>query len=157
MRPATCHEAGLHEGNIRPLASEKVVGWGWRLGGPARLCCPAAVAGARASGPSRGTGSPTRERVHALRRRACSGARFTNKQALPASTLLQVPQCVDHILVLGETHLRRTLQSYALYYNRSRVHRALNKDAPFHRVIERLGAITSTPVLGGLHHQYCRI
>jgi transposase InsO family protein len=66
-------------------------------------------------------------------------------------------ECVDHILVLGERHLHRTLQSYARYYNRSRVHRALNKDAPFHRAIERLGAITSTPVLGGLHHQYCRI
>jgi transposase InsO family protein len=66
-------------------------------------------------------------------------------------------ECVDHIVVLGEAHLRRTLQSYARYYNESRVHRALNKDAPFHRVIERLGAITSTPVLGGLHHQYCRI
>jgi putative oxidoreductase len=34
---------------------------------------------------------------------------------------------------------------------------ALNKDAPFHREIERVGAITSRPVLGGLHHQYCRI
>ena len=51
---------------------------------------------------------------------------------------------------VGEAHLRRTLQSYARYYNESRVHRALNKDAPFHRVIKRLGAITSTPVLGGL-------
>jgi hypothetical protein len=35
--------------------------------------------------------------------------------------------------------------------------RSLNKDAPFHRAIERLGAITSYPVLGGLHHEYCRI
>jgi transposase InsO family protein len=42
-------------------------------------------------------------------------------------------------------------------YNESRVHRALGKDAPFHRVVERLGGITSAPVLGGLHHQYCRI
>jgi hypothetical protein len=33
----------------------------------------------------------------------------------------------------------------------------LNKDAPFHRAIQRLGAITSQPVLAGLHHQYCRI
>ena len=39
----------------------------------------------------------------------------------------------------------------------SRTHRSLNKDAPFHRAIERLGAITSHPILGGLHHQYCRI
>jgi hypothetical protein len=43
------------------------------------------------------------------------------------------------------------------YYNESRIHRSLNKDAPFHRVIERVGAVTSRPVLGGLHHQYCRI
>jgi transposase InsO family protein len=66
-------------------------------------------------------------------------------------------ECVDHILVLGEAHLRRMLRSYACYYNERRVHRSLNKDAPFHRAIERLGAVTSTPVLGGLHHQYCRI
>ena len=39
----------------------------------------------------------------------------------------------------------------------SRVHRSLEKDAPFHRTIERLGVITSQPVLGGLHHHYCRI
>jgi hypothetical protein len=49
------------------------------------------------------------------------------------------------------------LNSYARYYNESRIHRSLNKDAPFHRAIERVGAITSQPVLGGLHHQYCRI
>jgi transposase InsO family protein len=66
-------------------------------------------------------------------------------------------ECVDHIVVLGEAHLRRTVRSYARYYNERRVHRSLNKDAPFHRAIEHLGAITSTPVLGGLHHHYCRI
>jgi hypothetical protein len=41
--------------------------------------------------------------------------------------------------------------------NESRIHRSLDKDAPFHRAIERFGVITSQPVLGGLHHQYCRI
>jgi hypothetical protein len=46
---------------------------------------------------------------------------------------------------------------YAAYYNESRIHRSLDKDAPFHRAIERFGVITSQPVLGGLHHQYCRI
>jgi hypothetical protein len=61
------------------------------------------------------------------------------------------------VIVVGEAHLRRILGSYAAYYNESRIHRSLNKDAPFHRAIERFGAITSQPVLGGLHHQYCRI
>jgi len=66
-------------------------------------------------------------------------------------------ECVDHIVVLGEAHLRRTLQCYAHYYNERRVHRSLNKDAPLHRTIEHLGGITSRGFLGGLHHHYCRI
>jgi Integrase core domain len=66
-------------------------------------------------------------------------------------------ECLDHMIVFGEKHLRRILGKYAAYYNRSRIHRALNKDAPFPRAVEHLGVITSRPVLGGLHHQYCRI
>jgi len=66
-------------------------------------------------------------------------------------------ECTDHVAVLGEGNLRRILQSYARYYNESRTHRSLNKDAPVHRAIENLGAIISRPVLGGLHHRYCRI
>jgi transposase InsO family protein len=65
-------------------------------------------------------------------------------------------ECVDHLIVLGEAHLRQVLIKFATYYNECRIHRALNKDAPFHRATERLGAITSQPVLGGLHHRYCR-
>ena len=66
-------------------------------------------------------------------------------------------ECLDHIIVFGEAHLRRILRGYAAYYNEARTHRSLNKDAPFHRAIQRLGAITPQPVLDGLHHQYCRI
>src|SRR2546421_5541316 len=66
-------------------------------------------------------------------------------------------ECLDHMIVFGEAHLRWILGKYAAYYNASRIHRSLNKDAPFHRAIERVGAITSRPILGGLHHQYCRI
>jgi transposase InsO family protein len=66
-------------------------------------------------------------------------------------------ECLDHMVVLGKAHLRRVLSSYAQYYNESRIHRSLSKDDPFPRAIERLGVITSQPVLGGLHHQYCRI
>jgi transposase InsO family protein len=65
-------------------------------------------------------------------------------------------ECLDHMIVFGEAHLRRILGAFAAYYNKVRVHRSLDKDAPFHRAIEHLGAITSRPVLGGLHHQYCR-
>ena len=67
------------------------------------------------------------------------------------------PRCLDHMIVFGEAHLRRIVGAYAAYYNESRTHRSLNNDAPFQRTVQRLGAITSQPVLGGLHHQYCRI
>src|SRR5437016_1146498 len=66
-------------------------------------------------------------------------------------------ECVDHILVLGETHLRRILKSYARYYNETRTHRSLDKDAPFSRPVQRIRRITSHALLGGLHHHYCRI
>ena len=55
-------------------------------------------------------------------------------------------ECLDQIIVCGEEHLRRTLLSYASYYNRARTHRSLNKDAPVHRPIQRLGALRSHPV-----------
>jgi hypothetical protein len=48
-------------------------------------------------------------------------------------------ECSDHVVALGEGHSRRTLQSYARYYNELRTHRSLNKDAPFHRPIEGRG------------------
>jgi transposase InsO family protein len=45
-------------------------------------------------------------------------------------------ECVDHIIVLGEMHLRRVLKSYADYYNCVRTHRSLNKDAPVSRLVQ---------------------
>ena len=48
-------------------------------------------------------------------------------------------ECVDHIVVLGEAHLRRILTKYAAYYNELRTHRSLGKDAPIHRAIQHVG------------------
>ena len=66
-------------------------------------------------------------------------------------------ECLDHIIVLGEVHLRRILKSYARYYNETRTHLALDKDAPLSRTVKRAGRILCRPVLGGLHHEYIRI
>ena len=66
-------------------------------------------------------------------------------------------ECVDHIVVLGEAHLRRILKSYARYYNDIRTHRSLDKDAPAFRPIQRIGNIASHAILGGLHHHYVRV
>jgi transposase InsO family protein len=66
-------------------------------------------------------------------------------------------ECSDHVIVLGEEHLRRILKSYADYYNGVRTHRSLNKDAPVSRPVQRSGVISSDAILGGLHHRYARV
>jgi hypothetical protein len=60
-------------------------------------------------------------------------------------------------VVVGERHLRHVLLSYKDYYNATRTHLSLNKDAPTSRAAETAGRIISHPILGGLHHQYARI
>lgn len=66
--------------------------------------------------------------------------------------------CLDHVIVLGEGHLRKILKSYLQYYHRSRTHLALNKDAPEPRTVQppELGEIVELPEVGGLHHRYER-
>jgi transposase InsO family protein len=66
-------------------------------------------------------------------------------------------ECVDHVIALGEQHLCQVVKSYASYYNTARTHRALAKDAPVSRPIQRIGRIVSHALVGGLHHQYVRI
>jgi len=66
-------------------------------------------------------------------------------------------ECLDHVVVFGERHLRHVLLSYLKYYNEVRTHLSLEKDAPVSRAVERAGPILCRPVLGGLHHKYVRI
>jgi transposase InsO family protein len=61
-------------------------------------------------------------------------------------------ECLDQVVIFGEAHLRRILSAYAAYYNQVRTHRALQKDAPFHRTAQRSGPIVAIPILAGLHH-----
>jgi putative transposase len=67
-------------------------------------------------------------------------------------------ECLDHVIVLGEHHLRRILASYFAYYHRSRTHLSLNKDAPEPRAVmsPENGEIVALPEVGGLHHRYER-
>jgi transposase InsO family protein len=66
-------------------------------------------------------------------------------------------ECLDHVLILGERHLLRILSLYSTYYNRTRTHLGLGKDAPLRRAVQRSGTITAIPILAGLHHHYARI
>lgn len=66
-------------------------------------------------------------------------------------------ECLDHFIVFNAAHLRRIMRSYADYYNHSRTHLSLSKDAPKSRPIQKFGTIDRIPKVGGLHHHYCRI
>jgi len=66
-------------------------------------------------------------------------------------------ECLDHVVVFGERHLRHMLLSYMNYHNEVRTHLSLEKDAPVSRAVELAGRILCRPILGGLHNQYIRI
>jgi len=65
---------------------------------------------------------------------------------------------LDHVIVLGEKHLRRILRSYFDYYGQSRTHLSLGKDAPLARRVQppEAGIVVELPQVGGLHHRYER-
>jgi transposase InsO family protein len=65
--------------------------------------------------------------------------------------------CLDHVVVFGERHLRHLLKSYQKYYNEARTHPSLQKDAPIPRAVQTVGQTLAVPILGGLHHQYIRV
>src|SRR5262249_21723221 len=65
-------------------------------------------------------------------------------------------ECMDHIIVLSEAHLRLILKFYTRYYNETRTHFALDKDASVSRPVQRTGVVRSLGILSGLHHHYAR-
>jgi putative transposase len=67
-------------------------------------------------------------------------------------------ECLNHVIILDERHLRRALSSYFQYYHESRTHLSLDKDCPEPRPIHppTAGKIIAFPEVGGLHHRYER-
>ena len=67
-------------------------------------------------------------------------------------------ECLDHVLLVSEPHLRRTLTRYFAYYHGARTHLSLDKDAPDGRPVEppELGPFIPISEVGGLHHRYVR-
>ena len=67
-------------------------------------------------------------------------------------------ECLDHLIILNEKHLKRILTSYFDYYNNSRTHLSLDRNSPMKRKVDPLirGKIISIPQVGGLHHRYRR-
>jgi transposase InsO family protein len=67
-------------------------------------------------------------------------------------------ECLNHVIVLSDRHLRRILKEYFEYYHEVRTHLGLGKDSPTPREVEPpgTGAVVAEPMVGGLHHQYYR-
>jgi len=67
-------------------------------------------------------------------------------------------ECLDHAIILGGRHLRRTIGHYVNYYNPVRTHLSLSKDTPTVRSVQppNQGHIVKRPHVGGLHHEYVR-
>ena len=66
--------------------------------------------------------------------------------------------CIDHVIVVDEKHLRRILREYIAYYHDCRTHLSLDKDSPAPRTVEfpDQDRIVEFPMVGGLHHRYLR-
>jgi len=67
-------------------------------------------------------------------------------------------ECLDHVVILGEGHLRRIIRQFLTYYHGTRTHLALDKDAPERRSVQpsESGTVIEIPQVGGLHHRYER-
>ena len=66
-------------------------------------------------------------------------------------------ECLDHVVVFGEQHVRHLLDSYKQYYNEGRTHLSLAKDAPIPREVQMVGRVLALSTLGGLHHRNVRV
>jgi putative transposase len=67
-------------------------------------------------------------------------------------------ECLDHVIVFNERHLRRLLRSYLAYYNTTRPHQSLHNESPHPREVHTPAGrrIVAIPQVGGLHHRYQR-
>ena len=93
-------------------------------------------------------------------------ALFIRTGAISAFTALVVErlngsirrECTDHVIVFGESHLRRILRCYFEYYNNDRTHLGLNKETPMERPISNRASsstkLVALPRVGGLHNRY---
>jgi transposase InsO family protein len=86
--------------------------------------------------------------------------RATNMNAICERFLGSVRrECLDRVIILGDTHLRSVLREYVTYFNSSRPHQGLGQHVPIPDKTDgprKSGAVVVLPVLSGLHHDYRR-
>jgi len=66
-------------------------------------------------------------------------------------------ECLDHILIINQNHLRRVLKEYVNYYNHHRPHQGINQQFPISGPMHnRNGPVRRRNILGGIIHDYYR-
>ena len=67
-------------------------------------------------------------------------------------------ECLDHVIIMSELHLKRIVAGYVAYYNQSQTHLSLGMASPSTRPVQMPdeGEVTAVPLVGGLHHRYER-
>ena len=67
-------------------------------------------------------------------------------------------ELLDHVIILGQSHLRRLLREHAAYHHDDRTHCGLGKQTPTHRIVQGKPSadakLIAVPPVGGLHHRY---
>jgi hypothetical protein len=86
-------------------------------------------------------GAQSRLRPHTVRRPAAPARSLWQNGYCERAIGSIRRDCLDHIIVFGEQHLRHLLRCYASHYNQSRIHLSLNKDAPLPRAVQAVGRI----------------
>ncbi len=97
--------------------------------------------------------------------RGAMGAHFTDDRVCAPDAIMERffgslrRECLDHILLLGERHLRGVLREYVDYFNERRPHQGLGQTIPKGTANDNVvagGEVAARPILGGLHHDYRR-
>ncbi len=66
-------------------------------------------------------------------------------------------ECLDHLLILNERHLRRVLTEYLAYFNHVRPHQGIGQQCLVAPVpYPAQGPVHRRDMLGGIVHEYCR-
>ena len=70
-------------------------------------------------------------------------------------------ECLDHIIILNEKHLRRVIREYVNFFRHARPHQGIHQKIPEPLTSapptkDEHNAVVSMPILNGLHHDYGR-
>ncbi|MGB5585656.1 MAG: integrase core domain-containing protein [Gammaproteobacteria bacterium] len=104
-------------------------------------------------------GASFRHRVHTLDMRVLIAPRSPWQNPYVERLIGSIRrECLKHVIVFNDRHLKKLLRAYFSYYHTARTHLALDKQCPEPRTVELpdQGTVIALPHVGGLHHEYRR-